>query len=118
MRMRESVLSALILSMTLSGSLLAAPGTVLPTTPSAAAKSSTLTSPAVVEDDCQKIGSDVSALIDKTANSPNISAARAIFQVGIMECMDGDDKAANRHYQEAQNLLSSDRQKAVQVPKP
>jgi len=51
------------------------------------------------EKDCQKVGGEVSALIDTKGTSPNISTARAIFQTGIMECMEGDDAAANRDYQ-------------------
>jgi hypothetical protein len=65
------------------------------------------------------VGSDVSALIDKSAGSPNLPAARAIFQVGIMECMDGDDAAANKRYQDAKKLLSNDEEPApTSAPKP
>jgi hypothetical protein len=59
-----------------------------------------------LEPDCQRVGGDVSALIDTKATSPNIAAARAAFQVGIMECMEGDYTAANKHYFEAKNLLA------------
>jgi len=55
--------------------------------------------------DCQKAGSDVSALIDTSAGSPSLPAARAVFQVGIMECIEGDVVAANKHYSDAKNLL-------------
>jgi hypothetical protein len=69
--------------------------------------------------DCQKLGSEVSALIDNRSDSPNIAAARSIFQVGIMECMEGADDAASRHYDDAKKLLAGDEQKptaAIQVP--
>ena len=65
----------------------------------------------VVEADCQRVGGDVSALIDTKATSPNIAAARAAFQIGIMDCMEGDDANANKHYQEAKTLLGSDQPK-------
>ena len=46
-----------------------------------------------------------SAIIDTAATSQNIAPARSVFQRGIMECMEGDDAAANKHYQEAKTLL-------------
>ena len=61
--------------------------------------------PEVAEADCQKAGSDVSALIDTSVGSPNLPGARAVFQVGIMECIEGDVVAANRHYSDARKLL-------------
>jgi hypothetical protein len=69
--------------------------------------------------DCQKLGSEVSALIDTRTDSPNIAAARSRFQVGIMECMEGSDDAANKHYQDAKNLLTQDQPKttsSIQLP--
>lgn len=71
----------------------------------------------VVEADCQRVGGDVSALIDTNRTSPNIAAARAVFQMGIMECMEGDDGTANKHYQQAKTLLGSDEPKPP-VPAP
>lgn len=56
--------------------------------------------------DCQKVGSDVSALIDQRKDSPNIAPARAVFQLGVAECMEGADDAANRHYADAKKLLA------------
>ena len=67
---------------------------------------------AVAEADCQRVGGDVSALIDINRTSPNVAAARAVFQMGIMECMEGDDTNANKHYQEAKTLLGSNEPKA------
>lgn len=58
--------------------------------------------------DCQKVGSDVSALIDQRTDSPNIAKARAVFQLGIMECMEGDDVVANQRYADAKKLLAGD----------
>ena len=85
------------------------------------APSPSVTTPAASagEADCQKVGGDVSALIDKGTRSPNVAAARAVFQVGIMECMDGDDAAANKHYDDAKKLLTNELQTApVTAPKP
>jgi hypothetical protein len=62
----------------------------------------------VADKGCQKLGGEVSALIDARRASSNIASARAIFQAGIMDCMEGDDAAANKHYVEAKNLLSGD----------
>jgi len=74
---------------------------------------------AVTQADCQKTGSDVSALIDKRGDSDNIAAARAAFQVGIMECMEGDNIAANQHYQQAKKLLATDREQVpISLPEP
>jgi hypothetical protein len=67
---------------------------------------------AAIEADCQRVGGDVSALIDVNRTSPNIAAARSVFQMGIMECMEGDDANANKHYQQAKTLLGSDEPKA------
>ena len=68
------------------------------------------------EKDCQKMGSEVSALIDNKGTSPNISTARAVFQTGIMECMEGDDVAANKDYQDAKNLLSTSQKATLAAP--
>jgi hypothetical protein len=72
--------------------------------------------PRAVEKDCQKTGGEVSALIDARQTSSNISAARAIFQAGIMDCMEGDDLAANSHYQDAKNLLTTDQKATLATP--
>ena len=56
--------------------------------------------------DCRKAGNEVSALIDNKFGSPNLPAARAMFQVGVMECMEGDEVAANTHYDQAKALLN------------
>ena len=64
---------------------------------------------AVTEQDCRKTGGEVSALIDNRAGAPSLPAARAVFQVGIMECMEGDYNAANKHYDQAKQLLGNDR---------
>jgi len=64
------------------------------------------TAPVAATEDCRKVGNEVSALIDNRATSPNLPSARAVFQVGIMECMDGDEIAANTHYQQAKDLLN------------
>jgi hypothetical protein len=65
------------------------------------------------EIDCDKLGSEVSALIDAEISSPNISAARAAFELGVADCMFGQNGHAIVHYQQAQNLLSPDRPKAA-----
>jgi hypothetical protein len=64
--------------------------------------------PPAVTVDCRKAGNEVSSLIDNRTASPNLPAARAVFQVGIMECMEGDDVSANKHYEQAKELLASD----------
>ena len=61
--------------------------------------------PATPQNDCQTVGSEVSVLIDKERGSPDISAARAVFQRGIMNCMEGDSEEANKLYLEARKLL-------------
>ncbi len=68
--------------------------------------------------DCQKTGSEVSALIDKRSDSPNIATARSVFQVGIMECMEGSDDAAIQHYEQAKKLLGGEPKPtaAIRVP--
>jgi tRNA A58 N-methylase Trm61 len=62
------------------------------------------------------MGGDVSRLIDTGTGSPNLSAARAVFQRGIMECMEGDDQAANTHYREVAKLLGKNPQKTPAAP--
>lgn len=73
--------------------------------------------PAPAIEDCRKAGNDVSALIDNKYGSPNLPAARAAFQVGVMKCMEGDDVAANSHYNQAKALLNES-QAASPVPVP
>ena len=55
---------------------------------------------------CDQTGAEVSSLIDTSALSPNLANARAAFQRGIMECMQGDDAAANEQYLTAKTLLA------------
>ncbi len=71
----------------------------------AATRNPEASAPAGIED-CRKAGNEVSALIDTRTASPNLPAARAVFQVGIMECMEGDDVSANQHYTQAKELLA------------
>lgn len=92
MRIAMIIATAALASLTLGSAALAATAT----THNAAA-------PAV---DCRKAGNEVSALIDNKFGAPNLPAARAMFQVGVMECMEGDDLAANTHYQQAKALLN------------
>jgi hypothetical protein len=106
MRGSKSVVSSLILGLTLFGVAAAAPAA-----PPARA-------PVTVAVDCQKTGGEVSAMIDKERMSPNIAAARAAFQVGIMECMEGDDATANKHYEDAKKLLSNETSKAPAIRMP
>jgi len=63
--------------------------------------------PAISQNDCQKVGGEVSALIDSETASPNLPAARAVFQRGIMNCMEGDSDEANKLYLEAKKLLGN-----------
>jgi hypothetical protein len=84
MRRSDIITAGLFLSVTLWGTGFAA---------NASAPAKSLPSVAT-QADCEKAGSDISALIDASATSPNISAARAVFQVGIMNCMEDEpDKA-------------------------
>src|ERR1043165_7400236 len=62
---------------------------------------------ATPQNDCQTFGSEVSVLIDKERASPNIASARAVFQRGIMNCMEGDSDEANKLYLEAKRLLAN-----------
>jgi hypothetical protein len=97
MRVSINMLAGAVFGVLVSGSVIAAPAATT-----------------TVEKDCQKVGGEVSALIDAKGTSPNISTARAVFQTGIMECTEGDDVAANKDYQDAKNLLTTD-QKAIFV---
>ncbi len=81
---------------------------VAPKPPVTPAKPPVVAPPAAITADCQQVGGEVSALIDAKVASPNIASARSAFQVGIMECVEGDDAAANKHYEQAKTLLSSD----------
>src|SRR5215469_8064503 len=74
--------------------------------------------PVAAEADCQKVGSEVSAMIDKANGSPNLPAARAAFQVGIMVCMEGDDAVANKHYEDAKKLLINETPKSQEIRVP
>ncbi|MEA2823636.1 MAG: hypothetical protein QOF03_118 [Alphaproteobacteria bacterium] len=80
----------------------------LKATPAAPVKPAVVAATPVADKSCQKLGGEVSALIDARRTSSNIASARAVFQAGIMDCMEGDDAAANKHYGEAKNLLSGD----------
>src|SRR5580765_96056 len=104
MRGSKSLVAGLILGLSLLGVAAAAPAAPPAKAPVAAA-----------EADCQKVGGEVSAMIDKSRTSPNLPAARAAFQVGIMECMEGDDSAANKHYEDARKLLSNEAPKAPAI---
>jgi hypothetical protein len=105
----KDILFSAILSVTFFGAAMAAPSAPAGTPPSQV-KPAPVPSQITTGADCQKLGGDISALIDTSVGSPKLPAARAAFQVGIMDCMEGDDIAANKHYQEAKKLLSSDRQ--------
>jgi hypothetical protein len=109
MRVPMSIVFTVITTAALYGTASAAPAA----TYSAATK---IAPSAGTQADCQKTGSDVSALIDKRIDSANISAARAAFQVGIMECMEGDNSAANQHYQQAKKLLASEQEAPSPAP--
>lgn len=96
------ILTIAAIGVVLGGAAMAAIG------PSATIRTETpaVHSTAPSQQDCQKLGSDVSALIDQRRDSPNIAQARAVFQIGVMECMEGSDDAANQHYVVAQKLLA------------
>ena len=102
MRSHIGILTLAAIGVVLGGSAIAAVG------PSAVIRNPApvVHSTAPAQPDCQKVGSDVSALIDQRKDSPNIAQARAVFQMGIMECMEGDDVVANQHYTDAKNLLA------------
>ncbi|HEX5281720.1 MAG TPA: hypothetical protein VFW28_16695 [Micropepsaceae bacterium] len=102
MRSYIRILTIAAIGVVLGGSAIAAVGpSAVIRNPAPAAHSTATTQP-----DCEKVGSDVSALIDQHRNSPNIAQARAAFQLGIMECMEDDDVVANQHYADAKNLLA------------
>jgi hypothetical protein len=86
MRGSKSIIYSMVLGVTLWGAAIAAPGMA-------------------ADVGCQKIGGEVSAQIDKSGTSKNLPPARAQFQAGIMDCMEGDDASANKHYLEAKALL-------------
>jgi len=98
MNIPTRIISGLMISALLCGASVAATPSQTPRAPAPQA-------------DCQKVGGEVSALIDKRTDSPNIAAARSVFQVGIMECMEGSDDAATGHYLEAKKLLGGDQPK-------
>lgn len=102
MRSLTSILAVAAIGAVLGGSAIAAVG------PSAAIRNPApvARSTAPIQADCQKLGGDVSALIDQRRDSSNIAQARAVFQLGIMECMEGDDFVANQHYGDAKKLLA------------
>ncbi len=102
MKFPKWILVGAIVSAALSSAAFAASAA----TPGTRAAAPAVHSSAPTQPDCQKTGSDVSALIDNRKDSPNLAAARSVFQVGIMECMEGSDDAAIKHYQEAKSLLS------------
>ena len=108
MRMSKGIGASLAFSVTLWSAAFAAQGTTPANTPAPA----TATASAPSENDCHKVGSDVSVLIDREVTSPKISAARAVFQRGIMDCMEGDTNEAIKLYEEAKKLLSSDQPKS------
>lgn len=102
MRAHIGILTIAAIGVVLGGSAMAAVG------PSAGNRdqSPATHSMAPAQPDCQKQGSDVSALIDQRRDSPNIAQARAVFQLGIMECMERDDVVADQHYADAKKLLA------------
>jgi len=113
MSMTNSAVSSLIFGMMLCGGAFAAQNTA----PARGAFGSPPgTSSAPVVDDCNKVGTNVSALIDASPNSPNISAAKVAFELGTMECMEGDDQTAKKFYENAKNLLVKN-YKTVRVPR-
>ena len=97
MRSSIGILTNLIAASVLCGAAIAAPA--------GTHNSGTVTS---VGQDCRKAGNEVSALIDNRTRAQNLPAARAAFQVGVMECMEGDGTAANKHYEQVKQLLASD----------
>ncbi len=107
MRGSKNLVSGLILGLSLIGVAAAAPAAPPAKAPAPAA-----------EVDCQKAGGDVSALIDKSKTAPNLAQARAAFQVGIMDCMEGDDTAAIKHYDDAKKLLTNEAPKAPAIKIP
>jgi hypothetical protein len=111
MRTGHSIATGLVFGLVLSGASFAAYAAGTQTAPAA----TPVKAPAV-EVSCEKTGSEVSALLDSSATSPNIAAARAMFQVGIMDCMEGQPEEAIKHYEDAKKLLSADRPAAPAKP--
>src|SRR5262245_12221025 len=111
----KSIASSVVFGMILCSAAFAAPAIQPAKAPPAAPATVASSAPA----DCYKLGGEVSALIDKEAGSTNIAAARSVFQVGVMDCMEGNSDEANDHYREAKKLLSSDQPKtAVSTARP
>lgn len=104
MRIAITIATAALASLTLCSAGLAA--------------TSTTHNPAAPVVDCRKAGNEVSALIDNKSGAPNLPAARAMFQVGVMECMEGDDVAANTHYEQAKALLNDRSLREAPAPAP
>ena len=112
MRGLNSLALSVFLGATLAAAAVAAPASAPAGTNPAPVQSGTVARPAPINVDFRRVGGEVSALIDASRTSPNIAAARANFQAGIMDCMEGDDVAANQHYQEAKRLLGGDQNSA------
>ena len=104
MRIAMTIATAALASLTLSGAALAA--------------TTATHNPATPVVDCRKAGNEVSALIDNKTGSPNLPAARAMFQVGVMECMEGDDIAATTHYEQAKAMLGDRPSSEAPAPAP
>ncbi len=104
MRIAMTIATAALASLTLCSAALAA--------------TATTRNPAAPAMDCRKAGNEVSALIDNKSGSPNLPAARAMFQVGVMECMEGDDVAANGHYEQAKAMLGDQPSPKAPAPAP
>jgi len=103
--MREPmiIVASVILSVTLS------------TTAAAAAHPA----PRPASTDCRTVEKDVSTLMETRTTSPNISAAKLLFQVGHMKCLEGYDDDANKNYAAVKKLLNSDQQRVPgSSPKP
>ena len=116
MRSTITTISGMVLVLTFGAGAMAAPAS----TGTRAATPPATHSSAPAQPDCQKVGGDVSALIDQRKDSANIAQARSVFQIGIMECMEGADDQANRHYMEAKNLLAGPESPSasIRVPSP
>ena len=75
-------------------------------------------SPKPVED-CRKVEKEVGILMDARSRAPKISEAKFRFQLGHMQCLEGDDVAANMNYGEVKKLLANDtRVEPGSPPKP
>ena len=106
MRMSNTIALSLAFSIAFCGMGFAAQTTAPAKTPAGASATATATRVSI-EADCQKFGGEVSALIDREKTSPNIASARSLFQRGIMDCMEGDQEAANSLYWQAKQLLDA-----------